>query len=67
MKPPVLVINGETDYSRPGGERTAKLIPKAIHRVLPDTGHACCLEDPAGFDAFVLEFLRERNLLPEIE
>jgi len=67
MKPPVLVINGETDYSRPGGELTAKLIPKALHRVLPDTGHACCLEDPAGFDAFVLEFLRERNLLPEIE
>ena len=67
MKPPVLVINGETDYSRPGGELTAKLIPKAVHRVLPDTGHACCLEDPAGFDAFVLEFLRERNLLPEIK
>jgi pimeloyl-ACP methyl ester carboxylesterase len=66
MKPPVLVINGETDYSRPGGEKTAKLIPGAVHKVLPNTGHACCLEDPAGFDAFVIEFLEQRGLMPAI-
>ena len=47
--------------------RTASLIPGAVHRVLPGTGHACCIEDPAGFDALVLAFLRERNLLPELK
>ena len=65
MKVPTLVINGEFDHSLPAGARTASLIPGAVHQVLPATGHACCIEDPAGFDALVLTFLRERNLLPE--
>lgn len=66
MKPPVLVINGEFDHSRPAGEETARLIPGAVHKVLPGTNHACCLEDPAGFDRLVLDFLKEHSLLPEI-
>ncbi|HWP59280.1 MAG TPA: alpha/beta hydrolase [Candidatus Acidoferrales bacterium] len=65
MKVPTLVINGEHDGSLPGGRRTAQLIPGAIHKILPRTGHACCIEDPAGFDAMVSEFLRERGLLPD--
>ena len=66
MKVPTLVINGEYDHSLKGGQRTASLVPGAVHRVLKGTGHACCIEDPAGFDALVLDFLRERNLLPEL-
>jgi pimeloyl-ACP methyl ester carboxylesterase len=66
MQPPVLVINGEFDHSLPGGKRTAGLIPDAVHKVLPGTGHACCLEDPAGFDALVTEFLQARGLMPSI-
>jgi 3-oxoadipate enol-lactonase len=66
MKVPTLVINGEFDNSRPAGENTARLAPGAVHRVLPGTGHACCLEDPAGFDALVIAFLRERGLMPEL-
>jgi 3-oxoadipate enol-lactonase len=66
MRVPTLVINGETDYSRPGGEETARLIPGAVHRVLPGTGHACCIEDPAGFDAIMTEFLGERGLMPKL-
>lgn len=66
MKVPTLVINGELDHSLKAGERTASLVPGAVHKVLPGTGHACCIEDPAGFDALVLDFLRERNLLPEL-
>src|SRR5258705_1094772 len=67
MKVPTLVINGEFDHSRAAGERTARLIPGAMHKILPGTGHACCIEDPAGFDALVLEFLRTRGLLSGAE
>jgi pimeloyl-ACP methyl ester carboxylesterase len=64
MRVPTLVINGEHDGSLPGGTKTAQLIPGAVHKVLPRTGHACCIEDPAGFDRIVIEFLRARNLMP---
>jgi pimeloyl-ACP methyl ester carboxylesterase len=63
MKVPTLVINGEHDGSLPGGRKTAQLIPGAVHKILPNTGHACCLEDPAGFDALVMEFLRGQGLV----
>src|SRR5882672_6972515 len=43
MKVPTLVINGEFDHSRAAGERTARLIPGAVHKILPGTGHACCI------------------------
>jgi 3-oxoadipate enol-lactonase len=66
MKVPTLVINGEYDNSLPAGRRTASLIPGAVHRVLPGTGHACCIEDPIGFDAFVIEFLTAHGLMPKL-
>jgi pimeloyl-ACP methyl ester carboxylesterase len=65
MKVPTLVINGEYDNSLEGGRRTASLIPSAVHKILPKTGHACCIEDPAGFDEFVIDFLRANRLLPD--
>lgn len=64
MKVPTLVVNGEYDNSLAGGKKTASLIPGAVHKILPKTGHACNFEDPAGFDALVIEFLRERRLMP---
>jgi 3-oxoadipate enol-lactonase len=66
LKVPTLVINGEFDNSLPAGRRTASLVPGAVHKVLPGTGHACCIEDPAGFDALVIDFLRARNLMPAL-
>jgi pimeloyl-ACP methyl ester carboxylesterase len=66
MKVPTLVINGEFDNSRPAGELTARLTPGAVHKVLPGTGHACCLEDPAGFDRAVIDFLRANKLMPAL-
>src|SRR5215472_7535213 len=57
MRVPTLVINGELDHSLPAGARTASLVPGAVHKVLAATGHACCIEDPAGFDALVIDFL----------
>lgn len=66
MKVPTLVINGEHDLSLEGGRRTAEGIPGAVHKVLPGTGHACCIEDPAGFDTLVIEFLASRGLMPNV-
>ncbi|MEA2987291.1 MAG: 3-oxoadipate enol-lactonase [Alphaproteobacteria bacterium] len=66
MKVPTLVINGEFDNSRPAGERTASLTAGAVHKVLPGTGHACCLEDPTGFDRLVIDFLQSQNLMPAL-
>ncbi len=65
MRVPTLVINGEFDNGLPGGTRTAELIPDAVHRILPGAGHACCIEDPGLFDAFVMEFLDDNGLLPQ--
>jgi len=66
MKVPTLVINGELDHSLPAGRKTAGLVPGAVHKVLPGTGHACCMEDPAGFDTLVIEFLHARGLMPAL-
>ncbi|MCC2097582.1 MAG: alpha/beta fold hydrolase [Hyphomicrobiales bacterium] len=65
MTVPTLVINGEYDLSLAGGTKTASLIPGAEHFVLKNTGHACCIEDPSGFDSAVIAFLRRNNLVPE--
>ncbi|MEE9186281.1 MAG: alpha/beta hydrolase [Candidatus Binatia bacterium] len=64
LRVPTLVINGEYDMSLAGGRRTAGLIPGSVHKVLPGTGHACCIEDPAGFDELVSAFLRSHGLMP---
>jgi 3-oxoadipate enol-lactonase len=66
MRVPTLVINGEFDHSLPAGQLTASLVPGAVHKVLPGTGHACCLEDPAGFDALVIDFLQSHKLMPAL-
>jgi pimeloyl-ACP methyl ester carboxylesterase len=64
MKVPTLVVNGEYDNSLAGGKKTASLIPKAAHKILPRTGHACNIEDPAGFYRIVIDFLRAHGLMP---
>lgn len=65
MKVPTLVINGEFDNSLPGGTRTAKLTPGAVHKILSGAGHACCIEKPGVFNGFVADFLDQNGLLPE--
>lgn len=66
IKLPTLVINGEFDSAMEGGKLTASLIPGAVHKVLPGTGHACPIEDPAGFDALVVDFLNANGLMPSL-
>jgi pimeloyl-ACP methyl ester carboxylesterase len=63
---PTLIVNGEHDNALPGGRRTAALIPHAEHRILPRTGHCCFLEDPAGFEAIVRNFLVRHGLWPTV-
>lgn len=61
---PTLVVNGAHDLSLPAGVETAQGISGARHVVIPDTGHACCIEDPHAFDAATLDFLRAHGLAP---
>ena len=44
--------------------RPPSMIPGAQHVVLPGTGHACCIEDPAAFDGAVVAFLKANGLWP---
>jgi pimeloyl-ACP methyl ester carboxylesterase len=59
---PTLVVNGEFDLSLERGLRTVAMVPGAKHALLPGTGHACVIEDPEGFDAAVVPFLRDLGL-----
>ena len=62
LKPPALVINGEHDGSLPAGQETASLIPGARHVIIPNAGHACCIEEPEAFDAAMIAFLDAHGL-----
>jgi 3-oxoadipate enol-lactonase len=66
LRVPTIVINGEHDMSLQLGRETASLIPGAVHKMLKNTGHCCNLEDPAAFDAAVIEFLRTNRLWPNL-
>ncbi|MFQ5849503.1 MAG: alpha/beta fold hydrolase [Candidatus Binatia bacterium] len=63
LKMPVLVINGEFDNSLARSREMSQRILGATHRVIPGTGHACCLEDPATFDEIVIEFLEKHGFM----
>jgi 3-oxoadipate enol-lactonase len=62
MRVPTLVVNGEFDGSLERGKITASIVPGARHAVIKGTGHACVIEDPVGFDAAVVPFLRDLGL-----
>lgn len=64
LKMPVLVVNGELDNSLIRSREMSQRIAGAAHRVIPGTGHACCLEDPAAFDGIVVDFLKTHGLIP---
>ncbi|MBI4524028.1 MAG: alpha/beta hydrolase [Deltaproteobacteria bacterium] len=65
LKMPVLLLNGEFDGTLPRTRQMSERISGAVHRVVPGTGHACCLENPMEFDAMVREFLRKHRFMPE--
>jgi 3-oxoadipate enol-lactonase len=57
---PALVVHGEADLIVPveNGRALARRLPNARYVELPGRGHNLMLEDPEGFNALVLEFLR---------
>jgi pimeloyl-ACP methyl ester carboxylesterase len=57
---PTLVLWGERDSLTPleQGRDLARRIPNARLVTLPHAGHIPAIEDPAGFDAALLSFLR---------
>ena len=65
-KSPTLIVNGEHDAALPGGTRTAGLISHAEHKILPNTGHCCFLEDPENFNALAQDFLTRNGLWPAV-
>ncbi len=65
LKMPVLVINGEYDNSLTRSREMSRRIEGAIHRMIPRTGHACCLEDPMAFDEIVIDFLKTHGFVPQ--
>lgn len=58
---PALVMVGEKDIlkPRPYSELIAREIPGAQLVVVPDSGHALCLEKPVVFNALVLGFVEQ--------
>ena len=63
LKMPVLIMNGEFDNSLARSREMSRKIAGAEHHVIPGTGHACCLEDPATFDEIVLNFLKKHKFI----
>lgn len=63
IKMPVLIINGEFDNALGRSREMSQKIAGAVHHVIPGTGHACCLEDPATFDDIVLNFLKQHKFI----
>ena len=60
-RPPMLLVAGAEDAITPPAclELAAELIPRAKLLIVPHAGHMTPLEQPALFNAAVLEFLRE--------
>ena len=58
---PVMLIGGERDLvaSPAAIEQTAKLIPGAVYRSVPDAGHAPFISHPGELCALVSSFLRQ--------
>ena len=59
IRVPTLVLAGETDPNSPPAvqKKMAERIPGAEYVCLPGLGHLANLEDPAAFDAPLLDFL----------
>ena len=59
FKGPILVVNGEQDQPNRAEEaRMMSALPTAELVILPGARHICNLDDPGGFNAVVIRFLR---------
>jgi 3-oxoadipate enol-lactonase len=62
---PTLVMSGDLDVPgyRQIAAKLSREIPGAALQTFPDAGHVINEEDPAGFSAAVLEFVREMRIV----
>ena len=63
---PTLIVSGSEDNSHPRAFALAERIPGCEMKVAPGAGHACHLEQPWVFDSFVIDFLKRKNLFPNV-
>lgn len=61
LRMPALVLAGETDPALAATRHTHSLIPGAEFVLLPDAGHTSNLDNSAGFNAAILEFLGRQD------
>jgi len=61
---PTLVITGENDTTIPAKyqRRMAERIPRALHIIIKNAGHAVTIDQPNLFNSCVLEFLENRAI-----
>lgn len=59
LSSPTLVVAGADDSGTPPamGQEIAAAIPGARIELLADASHLCCIEQPAGFNRLLLDFL----------
>ena len=58
---PAMMIVGEKDFLGAGGSVILQRnLPGSTLHIVPERGHGIFLEDPAGFNALLLEFLGRR-------
>lgn len=56
---PVLLITGEHDIKFTTiAQQMCKILPNAIHQIMPGVGHSCHLEDPNRFLTIIESFLQ---------
>ncbi|MBU6162243.1 MAG: 2-succinyl-6-hydroxy-2,4-cyclohexadiene-1-carboxylate synthase [Myxococcales bacterium] len=60
---PVLLVTGEYDEKfRTIADEMVRQLPRATHVVLPEVGHAACLESPVAFLAATRSFLHTHGI-----
>ena len=56
---PTLIVNGEHDLALEASREIAQRVRHSGHIIIPNVGHACCIEDPVAFERAVDPFLRQ--------
>ena len=62
---PMLILTGSEDNSHPRAAALKERVPGCEMRILAGAGHACQLEQPWLFDAYMVEFLDKHGLMPK--
>jgi pimeloyl-ACP methyl ester carboxylesterase len=61
---PTIIIIGDLDRTKPASFELQKRIKGSELVFIPEVGHACNIEAPAGYDAHCVRFLGKLDLYP---